>query len=106
MAARDGFVQSQDALLVGRAAVALGAGRDKKSDPVDLSAGVILHKKPGDPVKAGDAIMDLHYNDPGRLAAAQHLAQQATVIGDKAPPDAPLVIGWLHDSGEQMFVAL
>jgi hypothetical protein len=28
------------------------------------------------------------------------------VIGDKAPPEAPLVIGWVHDSGEQMFVAL
>ncbi len=105
-AARDGFIQSLDALLVGRTAVALGAGRDKKSDPVDLSAGVMLHKKPGDQVKAGDAIMDLHYNDAGRLQAAQPLAQQATVIGDKAPPAAPLVIGWLHDSGEQMFVAL
>ena len=105
-AARDGFIQSLDALLVGRTAVALGAGRDKKSDPVDPSAGVMLHRKPGDQVRAGDAIMDLHYNDAGRLQAAQHLAQQATVIGDKAPPAAPLVIGWLHDSGEQMFVAL
>ena len=105
-AARDGFVQSQDALLVGRTAVALGAGRDKKSDPIDLAAGVLLHKKPGHRISAGDPIMDLLYNDPGRLAPAQHLAQQATVIGDKAPADAPLVIGWVHDSGEQMFVAI
>jgi pyrimidine-nucleoside phosphorylase len=105
-AARDGFVQSQDALLVGRTAVALGAGRDKKGDSVDLSAGILLHKKPGDQITAGDTIMELRYNDPGRLQAALHLASQATVIGEKAPPEAPLVIGWVHDSGEQMFVAL
>jgi pyrimidine-nucleoside phosphorylase len=105
-ASRGGFIQSQDALLVGRTAVALGAGRDKKSDPVDLSAGVVLHKKPGEAVSAGEPILELRYNDPGRLQAALQLASQSTVIGDKAPPEAPLVIGWLHDSGEQMFVAL
>ncbi len=105
-AVKDGFVQSQDALLVGRSAVALGAGRDKKGDAVDLSAGIVIHRKPGEKVTTGDTIMELHYNDPARLQAAIHLAAQATVIGDKAPPEAPLVIGWLHDSGEQMFVAL
>jgi pyrimidine-nucleoside phosphorylase len=106
LATKDGVVQSQDALLVGRATVALGAGRDKKGDSVDLSAGILLHKKPGEKVAAGESIMELHYNDPGRLQAALHLATQATVIGDKAPPDAPLVIGWVHDSGEQMFIAM
>ncbi|HWI16736.1 MAG TPA: hypothetical protein VNT81_03275, partial [Vicinamibacterales bacterium] len=106
MASRSGFLQSLDALLVGRTAVALGAGRDKKSDPVDLSAGVLLHKKPGDAVTAGEPLLELRYNDPGRLQAALHLATQSTVIGDKAPPEAPLVIGWVHDSGEQMFVAM
>ena len=105
-ASRNGFIQSQDALLVGRTAAALGAGRDKKSDPVDSSAGVLLHKKPGEAVTAGEPILELRYNDPGRLHAALQLASQSTVIGDKAPPDAPLVIGWVHDSGEQMFVAM
>ncbi|HUQ88039.1 MAG TPA: thymidine phosphorylase [Vicinamibacterales bacterium] len=105
-ATKGGFVQSLDALLVGRTAVALGAGRDKKGDSVDLSAGILLHKKPGDAISAGDTIMELRYNDESRLKNALGLATQATVIGDKAPPDAPLVIGWLHDSGEQMFVPL
>src|SRR5688572_16657261 len=41
-ATKSGFVQSLDALLVGRTAVALGAGRDKKGDAVDLSAGILL----------------------------------------------------------------
>ena len=97
-------MQSLDALLVGRTAVALGAGRDKKGDAVDLSAGILLHKKPGDAISAGEPIMELRYNDESRLKNALGLATQAAVIGDKAPPDAPLVIGWVHDSGEQMFV--
>jgi pyrimidine-nucleoside phosphorylase len=105
-AAKAGFLQSLDALLVGRTAVALGAGRDKKSDAVDLSAGIIIHKKPGERVSAGEPILDLHYNDAARLDAALALASQAAVIGDRAPAEAAQMIGWVHDSGEQMFVAL
>jgi len=105
-AARSGFVQSLDALLVGRTAVALGAGRDKKGDAVDLSAGIMIHKKPGDQVAAGEPILELHYNDEARLGPAVHLATQAAVIGDKAPATVPLIMGWLHDGGEQMFVPL
>jgi hypothetical protein len=48
----------------------------------------------------------LHYNDESRLAAALALANQAAVIGDRAPAEAPQMIGWVHDSGEQMFVPL
>ena len=105
-AQKSGFLQSLDALLVGRTAVALGAGRDKKSDAVDLSAGILLHKKPGDAVVAGEPIMELRYNDEARLTGALSLAQQAAVVADRAPADVPQMIGWVHDSGEQMFVAL
>ena len=105
-AQKTGHLQSLDALLVGRTAVALGAGRDKKEDAVDLSAGIILHKKPGERVAAGEPILELRYNDQSRLAAALTLANQAAVIGDRAMAEPPQVIGWVHDSGEQMFVAL
>ena len=104
-ASRSGYVSSLDALLVGRAAVALGAGRDKKSDPVDLSAGLLLHKKPGDMVAAGEPVLELRYNEESRLSAAVALASQAVVIGDEPPVEAPLVMGWVHETGEQMFVA-
>jgi hypothetical protein len=50
--------------------------------------------------------MELRYNDESRLKTALGLATQAAVIGEKTPPDAPLVIGWVHDHGEQMFVPL
>ena len=100
-----GYVTALDALLVGRAAVALGAGRDKKGDAVDLAAGIMLFKKPGEAVSAGDTLMELRYNDGSRLNAAIALAGQAAVIGDKAPPEQGLVMGWVHDSGETLFVA-
>jgi pyrimidine-nucleoside phosphorylase len=105
-AQKAGVLQSLDALLVGRTAVSLGAGRDKKSDAVDLSAGIIIHKKPGDRLSAGEPILELHYNDASRLNAALALATQAAVIGERAPAEAAQMIGWVHDSGEQMFVAL
>jgi pyrimidine-nucleoside phosphorylase len=104
-ASRGGYLSSLDALLVGRAAVALGAGRDKKSDPVDLSAGLLLHKKPGEAVAAGERVLELRYNDESRLSVAVALASQAMVIGDEPPAEAPLVMGWVHETGEQMFVA-
>jgi len=104
MASTSGYVSRLDALLVGRAAVALGAGRDKKSDPVDPSAGLLLHKKPGEAVAAGEPVMELRYNDESRLSAAVELATQAVVIGDKPPAEAPLVMGWVHETGEQLFV--
>ena len=40
------------------------------------------------------------------VAAVVALATQAAVIGEKAPAEAPLMIGWVHDSGEQLFVAI
>jgi pyrimidine-nucleoside phosphorylase len=101
-----GYLQSLDALLVGRTAVALGAGRDKKSDPVDLSAGIILHRKPGESVAPGDPVMELRYNDEARLANALSLAQQAFVIDARPPVEEAQMIGWVHDGGEQMFAAL
>jgi pyrimidine-nucleoside phosphorylase len=103
-AARPGFVTALDALLVGRAAVALGAGRNKKSDPVDLAAGILIHKKPSDAVVQGEPVLELHYNDASKLEAAVALASQAVVIGDRASEPAPLVMGWVHENGETMFV--
>jgi pyrimidine-nucleoside phosphorylase len=103
-AKRAGYINSLDALLVGRTAVALGAGRDKKGDTVDLAAGILLHRKPGEAVAAGEPVMELRFNDSSRLDAALALASQAVVIGDQPQPQPPLVMGWVHDNGETMFV--
>ena len=102
-ATRAGYVTALDALLVGRTAVALGAGRDKKGDAVDLSAGILVRKKPGEAVAAGEPVLELRYNEASRLDAAVALASQAVAIGDHAEPEPELLMGWVHGGGETMF---
>jgi thymidine phosphorylase len=97
-AARSGFVTMVDAFLVGRASVELGAGRDKKGDPVDFAAGLRVIRKPGERVSAGDPVLELHYNDPAKLPGAVALVADAIAIGNEAPAEAPLVIGWVYDA--------
>jgi pyrimidine-nucleoside phosphorylase len=92
-ATRTGYVSALDAELVGRASVALGAGRDRVEDPVDPAVGIMVVAKPGEKVKAGDPVLELHFRDRGRLDAAIALASRAIPIGDEAPPARRLVVG-------------
>jgi pyrimidine-nucleoside phosphorylase len=89
---RSGFVTRLDAELVGRASVALGAGRDRVEDPVDPAVGILVMAKPGDAVRAGDPILELHYRDRGRLDSATRLTGQAITIDDRRPPSARLIV--------------
>jgi pyrimidine-nucleoside phosphorylase len=88
-----GYVTSIDAELVGRASVALGAGRDRVQDPVDPAVGIMVLAKPGDPISAGDGVLELHYRDRARLKSAEVLAARAIGVGDTPPPVQPLIVG-------------
>ncbi|HZR22153.1 MAG TPA: thymidine phosphorylase [Vicinamibacterales bacterium] len=90
---RAGYLTRLDAELVGRASVSLGAGRDKVEDAVDPAVGIMITAKPGDAVKAGDPILELHYRDRARLEAALTLAKQAITIGDRQPAAMRLIVG-------------
>jgi pyrimidine-nucleoside phosphorylase len=92
-ASRDGYVAAIDAELVGRASVALGAGRDRVEDPVDPAVGIIVITKPGDAVRRGDGLLELHYRDGVRLEAAIRLTSQAVTIGDGPPAPSRLIVG-------------
>ena len=92
-APRDGFLVRLDAEAVGRASVVLGAGRDRVEDPVDPAVGVMVRAKPGDEVRAGDPVLEVHYRDRRRLDAAVALLSQAVVIGDERPASRPLIVG-------------
>jgi thymidine phosphorylase len=92
-----GVVRRIDALAVGVAAWRLGAGRARKEDPVSAGAGVVLLAKPGDEVKAGQPLFDLHTDDPDRFEAAQAALRDAIEIGP--PPDpSPLVLDRIASS--------
>jgi pyrimidine-nucleoside phosphorylase len=89
---RGGFVTRLDAELVGRASVALGAGRDRVEDPVDPAVGILVRARPGDAVRAGDPILELHYRDRGRLETAAQLTGQAFTIDDQRPAARRLIV--------------
>jgi len=73
----DGVITRMDALGVGVAAWRLGAGRARKEDPVQASAGVFLHKTLGETVRKGDVIMTLNTETPGRFDRAQEALAEA-----------------------------
>jgi pyrimidine-nucleoside phosphorylase len=91
-AARTGYVTKVDAALVGRASLALGAGRDRVEDHIDPAVGVVVKAKPGEHVHAGDPLLELHYRDPVRLEGARVLAEQAVAVGDERPAARPLIL--------------
>jgi pyrimidine-nucleoside phosphorylase len=92
-ALRGGFVTALGAEAIGRASNALGAGRTRIEDSVDHAVGVVLGAGPGDAVKAGDVLMELHHRDGRGLDAAVALCRQAVRIGDEPPPRRPKVLG-------------
>ncbi|WP_196928407.1 thymidine phosphorylase [Micromonospora ureilytica] len=91
-AERDGYVAAVDAYAMGVAAWRLGAGRARKEDPVSVPAGVVLHKRPGDEVRAGDPLYELHAEDATRIPAALTEAANAVRIASTAPAATSLVI--------------
>ncbi|PYC69961.1 thymidine phosphorylase [Micromonospora arborensis] len=91
-AEQDGYVAAVDAYAMGVAAWRLGAGRARKEDPVSVPAGVVLHKRPGDAVRAGDPLYELRAEDATRIPAALAEAANAVRIASTAPASTPLVI--------------
>ena len=81
-AERDGVLGRLDALAVGVCAWRLGAGRARKEDPVQAGAGVQMHAKPGDRVRAGQPLLTLHTDTPERFARACQILEGAYDIVD------------------------
>jgi pyrimidine-nucleoside phosphorylase len=92
-ATREGYLTRLDAELVGRASVSLGAGRDRTEDTIDPAVGVIVHAKPGDRLKTGQPVLELHYRTISRLEQALPLATRAIVVDDRPIEVRPAVRG-------------
>ncbi|MCE7947610.1 MAG: thymidine phosphorylase [Chloroflexi bacterium CFX4] len=89
-APRAGYIEQLNALDVGMAAVELGAGRERKGEPVDHAVGVVVHKKVSDAVAAGEPVFTLHANTPDQLARAKARLQRTVVYS--STPTLPLPI--------------
>jgi len=101
-----GFVAAVMCEQIGTAGVLLGGGREKKEDAIDHAVGIMVHKKPGDKVAAGEPLCTVHYNDETRLGRAWPLIQQSYTIEPAFTGTSwPLVRRIIGDEASKIFTA-
>lgn len=92
-AGADGVLTALHARQVGEAAWRLGAGRARKEDPVQASAGVRWHARPGDRVTAGQTLFELHTEREELMPGALEAIEGAWKVGEESPTPQALVAG-------------
>ena len=95
-APRSGYVSGLKAELIGRAAVALGAGRSRLDDVVDPGVGIEIVARPGDRVSEGSPVLVVHHRAGAGLDEAQALLARAIGVADAPPAEAPIVVARLR----------
>ncbi|MCP5047409.1 MAG: thymidine phosphorylase [bacterium] len=84
----DGFIAKINTMEVGMTAIDIGGGRRSKEDHIDHSAGFIFHKKIGDQVKKGEAVLTIYTNRQETVdAAKQRLSQAIAIMKEKPSPE-------------------
>lgn len=89
----DGYIQKIVCDEIGICSLILGGGRETKESSIDLSVGLVLHKKVGDAVKKGESLATIHANDSEKLAAAKARFLAAYTINDTPVTKKPLIKG-------------
>ena len=79
-AASGGHVTAMDCEKIGIASLVLGGGRSTKEDVIDPAVGLIVHKKVGDKVAAGEPLCTLHYNSDSHLEESRTLVQESYTL--------------------------
>jgi thymidine phosphorylase len=88
----DGYVTTVDALSVGIAAWRLGAGRARIQDAVDHAAGVRLLAKPGDYVRKGQHIAELHGDERVHSGYVLEALAGAVTVGTEPPAERGVIL--------------
>ena len=96
LASETGYVQEVNAHQIGLLAMTLGAGRVTKESSIDLGAGLVINKKPGQYVKAGESIVELYSSEQQKITEGLNVAYSAVRVGPEQPQTAPLVAGILR----------
>ena len=90
-APESGYVCNIHTEEIGRICLLLGGGRETKESQIDLSVGLMLHKKKGDPVQAGESLALIHANDMQKLHEAERRLLAAYELGTEKPAPEPLI---------------
>ena len=98
-AEQKGYIVRMDSSDLGRAAILLGAGRAKKGDAIDLTAGIKLHRRCGNYVETGELLATLFFGEPVDPAQAQRLIREAIHLAAAPLPVADLIAGTVDGAG-------
>jgi pyrimidine-nucleoside phosphorylase len=93
LAPRGGYIAGMDAAETGMTSVELGAGRAKKGDPIDYAVGLIVHRKVGNQVRAGESLFTIHADDEAKLAVAEKRLLAAVEWSEAPVKPLPLFYG-------------
>jgi thymidine phosphorylase len=97
---KDGFVSEIHCREIGKISMALGAGRSAVKDSVDYTSGIIMHKKVGDRVQAGEILAAAYANKKERIEENKERLQAAFKIAGTEVQPPLLIQGWVNGSGE------
>lgn len=95
-ASKAGYIAHMNTEACGIASVMLGAGRIVKDGPIDMTAGIVMHKKTGDAVVAGDVLATLYANDESLFEGAEKAYVQALTIGTEASTIGETILGFVE----------
>lgn len=102
LAQREGFLYAMDTEKCGIASVELGAGREKKEDPIDYSAGIVLRKKVGDFVRKGEVLASFYSSEESKCRTAEQTFTQALRIQDARPKQTALIYARVTAQGVEV----
>lgn len=71
LSVEEGYVSRIICDEIGICSLMLGGGRETKESAIDLSVGLVLHKKTGDLVKRGESLATMYGNDKAKMLAAK-----------------------------------
>lgn len=91
LAKKSGYISKMNTEKIGIASVVLGAGRERKGELIDHSAGIILSKKTGDYAEAGDVLATLYTNKKEVLPNAEEIYLSAIEFSSSKPIEEPLI---------------
>lgn len=95
-ASKAGYIAHMNTEDCGIASVMLGAGRIVKDGPIDMTTGILMHKKTGDAVVAGDVLATLYANDESLFEGAEKAYVQALTIGTEASTIGETILGFVE----------
>lgn len=91
LARENGYIRHINTEKCGISSMELGAGREKKEDPIDYSAGIVLKKQLGDKVLKGEVLAEMYSSSEEKCKKAEVIFQEAIEIGEDKPTCVPII---------------